>query len=241
MISYEQQILNELEVWKLSMQRNPSLSDKFSKSVQTRINRLIPEKVHQVLTSAIKQMIRGVLAGAEFINPVPHKFTNLEETEIEVKARIDFYSKTATAEGALTGAGGILWSFADFPLWLSIKIKMLFEIASIYGFDTSDYKERIYILHIFMLTFSSRQHRKEVYQSMANWTDYSQHLPNDIHQFDWRSFQQEYRDYIDLAKLIQLIPGIGAVTGAYINHKLTNKLGIMAMNTYRMRMNISKS
>ena len=64
-------------------------------------------------------------------------------------------------------------------------------------------------------------------------------MPEDIHQFDWRNFQQEYRDYIDLSKLLQLIPGIGAITGAYVNHRLTNKLGVTALNAYRMR--ISKS
>ncbi|HEU4470063.1 MAG TPA: EcsC family protein, partial [Flavisolibacter sp.] len=61
-------------------------------------------------------------------------------------------------------------------------------------------------------------------------------LPGDIHQFDWRSFQQEYRDYIDLAKMAQLVPGIGAVVGVIVNYKLLNKLGKTAMNAYRMRL-----
>ena len=52
---------------------------------------------------------------------------------------------------------------------------------------------------------------------------------------DWRSFQQEYRDYIDLAKLLQLVPGIGAFVGAYVNNKLVDKLGEYAMYAYRMR------
>lgn len=63
-------------------------------------------------------------------------------------------------------------------------------------------------------------------------------LPDDIHQFDWRTFQLEYRDYIDLAKLFQLIPVVGAVVGAYVNHRLTNKLGTNVMNAYRLRFDI---
>ena len=35
----------------------------------------------------------------------------------------------------------------------------------------------------------------------------------ELDEFDWRKFQQEYRDYIDLAKLAQLIPVIGAPVG----------------------------
>jgi hypothetical protein len=56
-----------------------------------------------------------------------------------------------------------------------------------------------------------------------------------MHQFDWRTFQQEYRDYIDLAKLAQFIPVIGAPVGAVVNYRLLDKLGRTAMNAYRMR------
>src|SRR5690606_21568454 len=116
-----------------------------------------------------------------------------------------------------------------------LKVKMLFEIASLYGYDISDYKERVYILHIFQLTFSSQQHRNKIYAILKNWEAEQQQLPADMNQFDWRSFQQEYRDYIDLAKLLQLVPGIGAVVGAYVNHRLTDRLGKTAMNAYRLR------
>ena len=34
-------------------------------------------------------------------------------------------------------------SLPDFPLLLVIKIKLLFDIASLYGFNTNDYKERV--------------------------------------------------------------------------------------------------
>jgi len=54
-------------------------------------------------------------------------------------------------------------------------------------------------------------------------------------KYIWREFQQEYRDYIDIAKLLQLVPGIGAVVGANANSKLMDKLGVTAMNAYRMR------
>jgi hypothetical protein len=118
---------------------------------------------------------------------------------------------------------------------LGIKIKLLFEIASTYGFSTNDYKERLYILYIFQLAFSSHQKRKEIYLKLADWKNLSSQLPEDIHLFEWRTFQQEYRDYIDLAKLAQLVPVIGAPVGAVVNYRLITKLGKTAMNAYRMR------
>jgi hypothetical protein len=59
---------------------------------------------------------------------------------------------------------------------------------------------------------------------------------SDINQFDWRNFQQEYRDYIDLAKMAQLVPVIGAPVGVFVNSRLIKKLGVTAMNAYRMRL-----
>ncbi|KAA2240121.1 EcsC family protein [Chitinophaga agrisoli] len=232
---YEQEIRKELHRWQRKMQRDPSLPNRLTKRLQDRINRIIPEKVHQAFTAAIKQMTRGVLFGAGFISPEPQPVTDLLLTEARVKDRIGFYKTTAATEGAITGAGGILLGLADFPLFLSIKMKMLFDIAALYGFDVKSYQERLFLLYIFQITFSSQQLRNKTYPLLANWDQYRQDLPMDMHAFDWRRFQQEYRDYIDIAKLLQLMPGIGAVVGAYANHRLTDKLGRSAMNAYRMR------
>lgn len=236
MNAYEEQAFRQLRKWQAEMQEHPSFTGKVSKNIQDRINRAIPEKVHQVITTSIREMTRAVFYGAGFINPQPLERASLRVREHKVRGRIRFYRNTAAAEGAVTGAGGILLGLADFPLWLALKMKLLFEIAALYGYDVRDYRERLYMLHIFQLTFSAQQQRTSVYTTLANWEVYLQGLPRDINAFDWRTFQQDYRDYIDIAKLIQLIPGIGAVAGAYVNHRLTEKLGNYAINAYRLRL-----
>ncbi len=87
----------------------------------------------------------------------------LANRETLVEEKINFYRTTAAAEGGITGAGGLLLGLADFPLLIGIKLKLLFEIAALYGYPVEDYKERLYILHIFQLAFSSQQQRREVY------------------------------------------------------------------------------
>lgn len=233
MTVYELTALQELTKWKQEMQRPPGLGDRLSKKIQQRLNNLIPEKVHTSITTAIKQMVRAVLFGAKITTFPVVQNLSFEERETRVQKKIEFYRRTAAVEGAITGAGGIFLGLADFPLWLMLKIKLLFEIAALYGYDVTEFKERIYLLYIFKLTFSKQETRRETYLTMTNWN--SLQLPSDISGFDWRSFQQEYRDYLDLAKLFQLIPGIGAPVGAYVNHRLTRKLGVMAMNSYRLR------
>jgi len=235
MYRYQKEVFAHLSLWQKKMVRRPSLFNKLSKKVQTKINSWIPEKVHLAITSTIKQMIRGVLFGAKYTTAKPLLNKSLEVREATVQERIKAYKNTAAIEGGITGAGGLLMGLADFPILIAIKIKLLFDIAALYGFDVKDYKERVYVLHIFELAFSSHSHRKEVYLKMLNWEEYSRDLPADIEQFDWRNFQQEYRDFIDLAKMAQLVPLIGAPVGVVVNYRLIRKLGITAMNAYRMR------
>ncbi len=235
MTLYETQMQAELEIWKLKMRSTPSFSSQLAKKLQTRINRVIPEKVHAAITAAIREMTNAVFFGAGFTTRTPVIPESLQSCELKVVEKIKVYRNTAAAEGAITGAGGILLGLADFPLWLTLKMKMLFEIAALYGYDTSRYQERVHMLHIFQLCFSSPVGRNKIFDPLANWEEYEKTLPPDIREFDWRNFQQEYRDYIDIAKLLQLVPGIGAAVGAVVNHRLTMKLGKTAMNAYRMR------
>lgn len=236
MTGYEKIVGAELAAWQKKMLRRPGLLNSLSKKLQTKVNSWIPERVHSAVTTAIKQMVRGVLFGAKHTATDILINTTLEQREEAVKKKIDNYRKTAAIEGGITGAGGILMGLADFPILIGIKLKLLFDIASLYGFNVYDYRERVYILHIFELAFSSDAHRKNVFLKMLDWDTKSKSMPEDINQFDWRTFQQEYRDYIDLAKMAQLVPLIGAPVGVIVNNRLVKKLGLTAMNAYRMRL-----
>lgn len=236
MTVYEQTVAKELTAWQKKMLSRPSLLNNLSKKIQTKINTWIPEKVHNAITVAIKQMTKAVLFGAAYTTATIQKTSNLQQTEDAVLKKIDVYRKTAAVEGGITGAGGLLLGLADFPILIGIKIKLLFDIAATYGFDINNYKERVYLLHIFELSFSSDAHRKNIFLKMTDWEEKSKSLPEDINQFDWRNFQQEYRDYIDLAKMAQLVPVIGAPVGVFVNYRLIKKLGSTAMNAYRMRL-----
>src|SRR5689334_3273745 len=109
---YILQAQTELTAWGNRMSRGPSLLNRLTKGVQVRVNRIIPEKIHEAITSAIKQMTRAVTFGMKFATPEPLDNGTLKEREIRVDERIKFYSRTASVEGAVTGAGGILLGLA---------------------------------------------------------------------------------------------------------------------------------
>lgn len=233
---YEEKALNELIIWQRNMEKRPRLTSKLSKGMQNKVNSLIPEKAHVIITEAIKGTVKTVLFGSEFISGHLLDFAPLEEREGLVRDKIAFYKKTAALSGAGTGAGGFFLGLADFPILLSLKMKFLFDTSLLYGYEVREFKERLFILYIFQLAFCSDQRRLEIYNIMRDWNGYARYLPDNVDTFDWRTFQQEYRDYIDIAKMLQLVPVIGAAVGAYANYKLMNKLGETAMNSYRLRL-----
>jgi uncharacterized protein (DUF697 family) len=233
METYEQLVHEQLFHWNKKMMQKSGLLQRLSKRAQMKVNELIPEKVHEVVTESIKKMTQAALVGSDFLTPAKDVSSlSLEEREKLVSDKIKKYKKMAALEGAGTGAGGIFLGLADFPLLLSIKMKFLFEAATLYGFDVKKYEERLFILHVFQLAFSGDEHRQRIYHIIKYWDREKERLID----VDWRVFQQEYRDYIDFAKMLQLVPGIGAFVGAVANYNLLEHLGETAMNCYRLRL-----
>ena len=234
--TYSHTAAAELQAWQHKMLRRPRLTNQISAAVQVRINKIIPEKVHKAITTGIEAFAKTIIAGSDYIAPPILRTVSLRVREDKVRKRIETYRLTASVEGAVTGAGGILLGLADFPILMGIKMKLLFDVAALYGFDTTKLSERIFILHIFELAFSTDAHRKETYERLANWHLEEASLPSEIKEYDWRTFQQQYRDYLDIAKLAQLLPVIGAPVGFFTNRNLLKKLGDTAMSAYRMRL-----
>lgn len=235
MNKYEIDAINEINLFKKKMIKRDSLVYKISKKVQNKTNSLIPGKVQKVITEGVKSMIKVVLFTSKYVTVKSPKLANLEERENLAKEKLNLYRKTATISGAGTGLGGLMLGLADFPILLAIKINFLFNLANIYGIDARDYKERLYILYVFQLAFSEGNERRKTYDKIINWSSYIKELPEDMNHFDWKNFQQEYRDYIDFSKMLQIVPGIGAPVGAYVNYKLMSKLAYVSTNCFRMR------
>jgi hypothetical protein len=70
------------------------------------------------------------------------------------------------------------------------------------------------MLYIFQLLFLLRTEKSvlQIENGKMNCT-----ITEDIHDLT-ATFQQQYRDYIDIAKLAQMIPVIGAAVGAIANY-----------------------
>ena len=229
---YEVKAYEEVLEWKRKMLKRPKMVQRLSKQVQLKINEKIPDKAHEIITDAIKKFVKVTLAGSQLTTKISQvENGTLEQRDKQLDEKLSIYRKTAVVEGAGTGAGGFLLGLADFPALLSIKMKFLFDAANIYGFDTKKVEERIFILQVFQVAFSSTEKRKEILEIIEGWEERKTSLLD----LDWKEFQQEYRDHIDFVKMLQLMPGIGAVVGAFANYNLLDQLGETAKNCYRIR------
>lgn len=237
-MDYEQRVRIEIDVWERGLFKPPGWLENTSKKIGARINHWIPPKVHTVITTAVKSIVRTALFGAEYTPRRPVERLSLELSDAEARRVMSLYQKIATAEGAGTGAGGIVLGMVDFPALIAIKMKFLFELAHVYGYDTKHFPERIFILKVFQMAFSGAEQRAVLLDSMKRWqaerefwmseSEYSKHM-------DWETFQKEYRDAMDFRKMLQMLPGIGAVAGAWANYTILEELGEVAMNAYRLR------
>lgn len=236
---YHVQIKHELYLWEQKMLKTPGLLERTAKKFGEKVNDLIPRKVHDTITAAVKAIIRSSLFGAEY---TPKRKVvmeaSLEERDEASRNLISSYKKVAAAEGAGTGAGGIVLSVVDFPALIAIKMKFLFELAHVYGYNTNDFSERIFILKIFQFSFTGPNKRDDLLREIKNWKIERLNWSKETeyyHDLDWEQFQKDYRDAIDFRKMLTLIPGIGAVAGAWANYSILEELGENGMNCYRLR------
>ncbi|MFD2924333.1 EcsC family protein [Halobacillus naozhouensis] len=232
-MGYETEAYKEAIRWSKSLEKRSSIIQRSSKRLQSSINERIPDRVHSIVTESVRKMIELALTSSKYIRPIDIDETlTFKEREDLVKQRLQEYKGAASWEGAGTGFGGFWLGAADFPLLLSIKMKFLFDSAQYYGFNVNEYEERVYLLHIFMLAFSSDEERVKVRDILLDW----EAAPPERKEIDWKTLQIEYRDTIDLAKLFQLVPGFGAIVGYVANKRFLEQLGETTMNAYRLRM-----
>ncbi|MDR0886229.1 MAG: EcsC family protein [Clostridiales Family XIII bacterium] len=227
---YERKVNDDLDKWRKEMQKKANLLESASKGVQTKTQKLIPQKVQDTISTTMSGMVKTVMFGSG-LTTIHEDTSDLSLSESDFLALQQFksYKKSAVVSGAGIGAGGLILGLADLPSLIAIKIKFLFDCAKLYGYDIDEPSERLFILYVFQMAFSSRAHRLTVYEIIENWDD---HHPDVV---DWEKFQIEYRDYLDTAKLLQLVPVIGSAVGAASNNYLMDRLLVNAMNSYRLR------
>ena len=70
------------KLWKRKMRKNISFTNKFTSAAQKKINSILPDKYHEVLTNAVKTMVKSVLLGYQYITLEPYEEITIEDEKI---------------------------------------------------------------------------------------------------------------------------------------------------------------
>ncbi len=225
----------DLQDWLKTEMKNANIFDRAADRIQKVFQNIVPSQINSAITKGMEGFTRVVMSGSGIMLPKAETDIAIEESGVRAEKSIQNYVHMGMLSGAGTSAGGILTGLLDLPLLMSFKIKLIFEIGSHYGYDMKDPRERYFALLIFREAFSSPVRKKEHLQALIAFESIKEKLEEPLEKIDWKGFQQEYRDYIDLAKLLQFIPGIGIVIGATVNRQLMMQLGKTAIKAYELR------
>jgi uncharacterized protein (DUF697 family) len=216
----------------------------WAKNAQHKLDGLIPQKIHLSFSYALEKGIKGFLHGLHYMlkekdrlrpsSYIPSLYILAKDAEKIVQK----YKRIASVEGAGTGFGGLIASAIDFPALITIKLKMLQEISLLFGYSLTDFDERLYIVKVLQLEFSSKEYKKKYWVELKKLAELQDGLACKTHSwkaFNWEEFYMEYKQSIELVKLFQMIPGLGAIVGAWANYSFLEDLGETAILCYELR------
>ncbi len=256
------QKINKREENILNPKEKPLLKNKvlpFVDRIQDKIQDKIPEKLSSTLETAFYQSFRLFFEkGNKYIEKTYNKDDKQFEFEINDYAidkklnnkslrRLDkpsnysniLNTSFSVLEGSVLGVLGI--GLPDIPIFISLILKTINEVALSYGFDYNAPEEKAYILLLIRGALSKAEQQKEVNKeidSFAHMVD--NQIAGDIDLEEYTKLTSAVlSDTLLTAKFVQGIPIIGAV-GGIVNYNVIQKIGRYSKLKYKKRYLLKK-
>ncbi len=253
--SISQQIkqLEKKEQLFLNKPENPLIKSTF-RPMADKIQDIIPDKLVSTLDSVF---YKGFLLVFEKGSPYIEKTYSRDkiETDFDINnyaienhynkryiKRMDKPSKQAALlnssfsalEGGILGILGI--GLPDIPLFLSVIIKTIYEVALSYGFSYTTSEEEAYILLLISAATASGDRQKEYDRQLEELGVKIDHAIEIKTEQDLylKAASKTLSDALLTAKFIQGIPLVGIVGGA-VNYAVINKISYYARMKYKKR------
>lgn len=148
-------------------------------------------------------------------------------------------SSIAVLEGGILGVLGI--GLPDIPLFISVIIKTINEIALSYGFDYNKEEEKAFILSLICGAITSGEKQHEFDKQVDKLAEhFAQEIQMNIDlKEEMKATANVLSDALLTAKFIQGIPFVGVV-GGIVNHTIIKKISNYAKIKYKKRYLLSK-
>lgn len=245
--------LNKKENKIINKKRNTIIKNKLN-PISEKIEEKIPDKVRATLESAFYNAFKVVFkGGSKYIEKLYNKEKikldhdinnyafNKRATRKSLKL-IDFQGKRSklinstisTVEGIGLGVLGI--GIPDIPIFISVILKTVYEIALSYGFDYENEEEKIYILNLINVALTSEEEKlyySEKINEIENKIDLGIVLENNLDD-EIKETAKILSNTLLIPKFIQGLPIVGVV-GGVVNYQFVSKISKYSSIKYKKR------
>lgn len=237
----------------INKKRNKIVKDKLD-PVSEKIEEKIPEKLKETLENAFYNAFKIVFQkGSKYIEKLydkeklklDHDINNyslnkrmtrksLKLLDSQGKKSNLINSAISTIEGVGLGVLGV--GIPDIPLFISMILKTVYEIALSYGFSYEEDNEKIYILNLINVALTSED-EKLIYSEKLNDIERKIALGLELENLLDEEIKETSRvlsNNLLIAKFIQGLPIVG-VLGGITNYQYLTKVSKYARIKYKKR------
>ncbi|WP_232697349.1 EcsC family protein [Brevibacillus daliensis] len=208
--------------------------------------KMLKDKVGEMLNELgafIQSGGKHLISEKDILNRFPDKPNHLSQvsamplTEMDQVAKDLGTSRTnvATVQGASTGFGGMFTLAIDIPMIIGLSLKVLQEIAIVYGFDPHDKTERVFIIKCLQFASADLVGKKAILDELADMESKEKHKEVIAQIQGWREVSLTFMDNMAWKKLFQMIPIAGMFFGAYLNRSHIADIAETGHMLYRKR------
>jgi hypothetical protein len=235
--AYETEQVRQIAAWK-SKPPNPlsELVKKITLAGADYVEKVIPDDLVRVaiekaykaseLLDAREAIQR--LAGIKDLRELWHK--PLEECD-RLACRVHVESQTlATVEGAATGAGGVFTTLIDLPLLFVLSLRTILKIGHCYGYPLEHGKDQRFVLGVLIAATSGSL---EIKRKRLDQLRELEHLL--IEETQEEILAEEALSLLFQLEIFEDIPGVGAISGAWLNLSFMRRVDHTAQRVFQER------
>jgi hypothetical protein len=225
------------------------------------LDRMMPKAVHDRIGQLLDELGNYIQTGGQYLideAPVmrrlaetagrpgafltPEKAADLplaclNRASEEIKAS---HVRFARYQGAVTGLGGLFTLAADIPLLLGTSLKVIQEMALVYGYDPRIPSERAFAVYCLQFSSSDIVGKRAILSRLSSW-ETGERMRESVSLLEgWREVIMNYGDQWGWKKLFQMVPVAGAIFGAWINQSAVEEVAEAARMMYRKRRVLAK-
>jgi hypothetical protein len=217
--AYESEQVGQIAAWK-SKRRNPffKMIRKITMPGARLVSRIMPDAISRVAIDTsyrLAVMLAGKddvknRAGVRDLRDLGNQ--SLEECD-RLAMQVGVFSQVlATAEGAATGAGGMLTTLLDIPLMFVLSLSTILRIGRCFGYPLDEHKDQCFVLGVLIVAMSGNRVTR---QARLDQLHTLEHMF--IEESQGEILADEVLSILFQLEIFESLPGLGTISGAVLN------------------------